>query len=1049
MPNNVPREPMPMPADAATASKVDNIAVCTEHEALGWGSLSCGHSCIDNPEVNQRGTDKINSGRQVIVPSARINCTGRITGIAVSMDFVGVFTNDFPMIQVWRPSSPGSSVYNNISQVELSMGISVGLPAYFYINVSTNVSMDFQSDDVIGYYQPPQPRRVIWNIQTSGYTSYSNNVNSSGTTIDINNVDNVETNRQPLIELQFDIRCENLSTPSNGEITSCSTGREGMGYEGDTCSFTCNTGYELTGSDTRTCQSDGSWSGSDDVCRRVHCPSLTSLNGMYRCNLGGDGVTSYEDICHLVCNTGYELISSDTRTCQSDGSWSGTINTCSRVHCPSLTDPNNGTITCSLGDDGVPSYEDTCSFTCNTGYELTSSDTRTCQSYGSWSSSDDVCRRVQCPPLTNGTLQCTNGTTTGVFEDTCTFSCNGGYELQGPNSGTCLADQSWSGGGPICVVLNCSTSPPLDNSQLQLPCDTQYQSTCVASCNEGYTRNTVTSVTYLCNVTSDPTMVDWVPIGGVDVMCERVQCPLLTNGSLQCPNGTSIGLLEDTCTFSCNGGYELQGSNSGTCLANQSWSGGLPSCVPLNCTTSTLPDGVIPSPSCSLVYQSQCTLSCDEGFTGDDVTYLCNVTSDPTMVDWVIGGVEVMCERVQCPPLTNGTLQCPNKTTTGVFEDTCTFSCNGGYELQGSNNGTCLADQSWSGGDPICVVLNCSTSSPLDNSQLQLPCDSQYQSTCTTVCVDGYTGAGGSYTCDVTDVDNTVGWRGTTSCQRVNCSSLTDPNNGMMTCSLGDDEVPSYEDTCSFTCNTGYELSDTDTRTCQSDGSWSGSDDVCRRGVNGSSEGSYGAAIGGAVGGIVGFVSIATVVLLVLLYVRRSHQNKSYPIKTNPTSNGGDKKTKEEQYSEIVLLQLHREDTIRMNNPSYELYTSSDVAIQPNPSYGVNKPNSKIAEDQYEYVQPMATEFTKHPSQHNREDDVNMESNPSYGVIKGEGNSNMGCDVIIKPNPSYEVAKRMGTNTKTTPGSDVAIAPNPAYDKSKPQIADYYDDDDDYILSTK
>ena len=41
-----------------------------------------------------------------------------------------------------------------------------------------------------------------------------------------------------------------------------------MGYEGDTCSFTCNTGYELTGSDIRTCQSDGNWSGSDDVCRR-------------------------------------------------------------------------------------------------------------------------------------------------------------------------------------------------------------------------------------------------------------------------------------------------------------------------------------------------------------------------------------------------------------------------------------------------------------------------------------------------------------------------------------------------------------------------------------------------------------------------------------------------------------------------------------------------------------------------------------------------------------------------------------------------------------
>ena len=68
-------------------------------------------------------------------------------------------------------------------------------------------------------------------------------------------------------------------------------------------------------------------------------------------------------------------------------------------------------------------------------------------------------------------------------------------------------------------------------------------------------------------------------------------------------------------------------------------------------------------------------------------------------------------------------------------------------------------------------------------------------------------------------------------CFVVNCSSLTDPDNGMISCSLRDDGVPSYEDTCSFTCNTGYELTGSDTRTCQSDGSWSGSDDVCRRGM--------------------------------------------------------------------------------------------------------------------------------------------------------------------------------------------------------------------------
>ena len=63
------------------------------------------------------------------------------------------------------------------------------------------------------------------------------------------------------------------------------------------------------------------------------------------------------------------------------------------VPCPSLADPNNGVITCSLGDDGIPSYEDTCSFTCNTGYELTGSDTRTCQSDGNWSGSETMCSR--------------------------------------------------------------------------------------------------------------------------------------------------------------------------------------------------------------------------------------------------------------------------------------------------------------------------------------------------------------------------------------------------------------------------------------------------------------------------------------------------------------------------------------------------------------------------------------------------------------------------------------------------------------------------------
>jgi len=214
------------------------------------------------------------------------------------------------------------------------------------------------------------------------------------------------------------------ANPSNGMI-NCSLGDDGaLSYE-DTCIATCNTGYILTGDAIRTCQNDGMLNGTNAVCSRgnmicmynfwclfkpflVTCLSLADpSNGAITCSVGDDGVLSYEDTCTTICDTGYEIQTGDAmRTCQSDGTWSGADSQCSRgsiqsallinhimflVFCPLLTNPVNGMITCSLGDDGVSSYEDTCTFTCNTGYVLTSSDTRTCQSDGSWSGSQPLC----------------------------------------------------------------------------------------------------------------------------------------------------------------------------------------------------------------------------------------------------------------------------------------------------------------------------------------------------------------------------------------------------------------------------------------------------------------------------------------------------------------------------------------------------------------------------------------------------------------------------------------------------------------------------------
>jgi len=53
----------------------------------------------------------------------------------------------------------------------------------------------------------------------------------------------------------------------------------------------------------------------------------------------------------------------------------------------------------------------------------------------------------------------------------------------------------------------------------------------------------------------------------------------------------------------------------------------------------------------------------------------------------------------------------------------------------------------------------------------------------------------------------------------------------MIDCPPGDDNIPSYEDICSLTCNIGYMLMGSATRVCQSDGSWNGTDTVCTRGL--------------------------------------------------------------------------------------------------------------------------------------------------------------------------------------------------------------------------
>ena len=59
------------------------------------------------------------------------------------------------------------------------------------------------------------------------------------------------------------VDCGTLDDPDNGQVNHTA----GTTF-GQTATYSCNTGYNLTGDSTRMCQATGVWSGSEPPCQR-------------------------------------------------------------------------------------------------------------------------------------------------------------------------------------------------------------------------------------------------------------------------------------------------------------------------------------------------------------------------------------------------------------------------------------------------------------------------------------------------------------------------------------------------------------------------------------------------------------------------------------------------------------------------------------------------------------------------------------------------------------------------------------------------------------
>ena len=349
------------------------------------------------------------------------------------------------------------------------------------------------------------------------------------------------------------IVCSNLPSPANGQVVISSL------LVGSRATYTCSSGYVLVGEESRTCQSDGNWSGRAPICRIIRCGGLSNpSNGQVRITNDVPGSTAT-----YTCNSGYTLVGGETRTCQNDGTWSGSAPTCTRVVCSNLPSPANGQVSFSSG----LAVGSRATYTCSSGYVLVGEESRTCQSDGNWSGRAPICRIVRCGGLSNpsnGRVSISTDTPGGI----ATYSCNSGYELVGTERRTCQNDGQWSDRAPTCRIVRCGGLSDPSNGRVSISANIP-GGIATYSCNSGY--ELVGRDTRTCQ--NDGV---W---SGIAPMCRRVRCttlPSISNGQVTFSN--NIIFPETVATYSCIAGYALVGGDTRVCQENGEWSGQVPFC---------------------------------------------------------------------------------------------------------------------------------------------------------------------------------------------------------------------------------------------------------------------------------------------------------------------------------------------------------------------------------------------------------------------------------------------------------------------------------------
>lgn len=142
--------------------------------------------------------------------SANFTCGGRLNRVMASMLQQSQNNGEF-LFQIWRPSSPGSDIYNRVGQFALresdvtEVSVDNGT-TYWLLNMSLtgDERVEFEAGDAVGYYHPENPRyRVHNNPDPPSYRQTNTLTNVSGPSeVFYRNISGI-INRQPLFSVNY------------------------------------------------------------------------------------------------------------------------------------------------------------------------------------------------------------------------------------------------------------------------------------------------------------------------------------------------------------------------------------------------------------------------------------------------------------------------------------------------------------------------------------------------------------------------------------------------------------------------------------------------------------------------------------------------------------------------------------------------------------------------------------------------------------------------------------------------------------------------------